>query len=91
MFLPPPFHRDKNIAGEKIPWQMEFDFPGKRNGRPGDESTRRLFKYLTGGGIKHFTVTSEQMASAIRARRCVRVMLAIAALWMLFWLVPMPD
>ena len=64
----------------KIPWQMEFDFGQQK---PERRSVRRLFRYLSGGGMRTFGRTILQEERSLRRRR----FLVVSGLCLAVWLV----
>lgn len=63
----------------KIPWQMEFDFGPQQSER---RSVRRLFRYLSGGGMRTFGRTVLEEERRLRRRRFLVVSGFLVAVWL---------
>ena len=70
-----------------IPWSMDVD-PSKDAGADGAEpANRRLFRYLSGGGMRAFGRPSDRELLARRQARFLWLAAVLALCWIVFGLV----
>ena len=75
-------------TGADVPWRID-----DIDDAPGAEATveaktrRRLFRYLSGGGLSVFGTSSARLLVERRQARFLRIACALAALWLFFWII----
>ena len=67
-----------------IPWSIDVDASGSADSPDGLQAGRRLFRYLSGGGLRAFGQPSGRMVLIRRQARFLWLASALAALWILF-------
>ena len=65
---------DHEYTSVDVPWQMDD------NGAP------TLFRYLRGGGVKAFGLTSHQVARDRRQTRFLILFAVFAFVWLILWM-----
>lgn len=74
---------DSNDGGVFVATTMPSRWWPERQG-----SRQRLGHYITAGGMRaHYWSTVDDIASN-RQWRAIRIMLTLAAIWLLFWFIP---
>lgn len=71
-------------TASKVPWQLEFDFGDEgKDGSRRSANGWRLFRYLSGGGMRTFGRSVAEEERLRRRRRFLLLAAASAGLWII--------
>ena len=74
-------------TSSKVPWRMDADVIQEgENVTDETAATRRLFHYLSGGGLRNFGRTVLQEERDIRQRRFLKIAAAAGVSWLILFI-----
>ena len=79
--------KDHAWTGEDVPWSLDTEEGVDPDAPESDRRHRRLFRYLSGGGLSACGLSSERALVDRSQGRFLVFAGVLAALWIIFWIV----
>ena len=79
--------RNHAWTGEDVPWLLDTEDDAQLSTPGSDRVHRRLFHYLSGGGLSACGFSSARALALRRQARFLTFAGVFAALWVFFWIV----